>query len=216
VLRGGYDRRELLEGFMARRLGALLLIGALASTSCGVTVQGSAAASGSSAATPVAPARGDWVTGEDPASGVRFSLPGKATVQKRPGNDGTPDGRRIYLYQAPGDIGVSVAVVDGAVEEAYLDVLPDELVKQFHDAGAPDAQVGERRRNTIEGRPALDFQLSFTAKNGKRSFWLTQEIAGERHLIVLQTIGFSDTADAAFENLVRDYHRQLVAGLRLH
>jgi hypothetical protein len=195
---------------MARRLGALLLTGALAITSCSVTVRGSAAASGSSP-----PARGDWTAGADPASGVRFSLPGKATVQKRPGNDGTPDGRRIYLYQAPEDVAVSVAVVDGAVEEAYLDVLPDELVKQFHDAGAPDAKVGERQRATVEGRPALDFQLSFTATNGKRSFWLTREIAGERHLIVLQTIGFSATPDAAFESTVRDYHRQLVAGLTL-
>jgi hypothetical protein len=201
---------------MARRLGALLLVGALAVTSCGTVVRGSAtAASGSSTAPASSPAQGDWTASEDPASGTQFLLPGKATVQKRPGNDGTPDGRRIYLYQAPEDIAVSVAVVDGAVEEAYLDVLPDELVKQFHDAGAPDAKVGERQRTMIEGRPALDFQLSFTATNGKRSFWLTREIAGERHLIVLQTIGFSATADAAFENTVREYHGQLVAGLTL-
>lgn len=198
------------------RVVSALVCGAVVTAACAATERSPGGASGTTApTTPSVIAPGEWVAGSDPASGISFSLPGTVKTETRPGNDGTPGAKRAYLCRLSADLTVSVIVTDGALSAEDLDLMPDQLAEQMATAGATDAKVEERERTTVEGRPALDFRFSFTAKTGKRSFWLTRQIAGDRHVVLLQSIAFSASPDAAFENLVRDYHRQLVAGLKL-
>jgi hypothetical protein len=54
---------------------------------------------------------------------------------------------------------------------AGLEDIADQLVAQLDTAGADGVEALERTPTTVAGHPALDFRLSFTATDGKRSIW---------------------------------------------
>jgi hypothetical protein len=185
----------------------------------GTTTTGSATG-GADVAVPEPPPAQEWPTTTDPGTGVTFRLPGEAKVETRAGNaDGTTPDITSYQYEVAEDFGVTVSFAEAAAADysaAGLAEVADMIVQQFTAQGATDAEVTDRHPSTIAGRPALDYRVSFTAKTGTKSIWLSRAIGDGTRVVQLQTIAFVDPADvAALTPLVERYHQTLVESVTL-
>jgi hypothetical protein len=170
-----------------------------------------------------------WRTMVDRTSGVRFELPGAATMTRRAST--TPTGlrleKRIYSVDiAPGqkhEFGVSVSIVSGKPNSvtfagANLAAIPDELRTQFRTAGVTDCRILEERRQSVAGHRALDFRVSFTPTDhtADKVLWFARVIDDHLALVLMQTIAFPPRGqDPVYEPELRRIHQRLLAGIRL-
>jgi hypothetical protein len=182
----------------------------------GSATEGSA--TGSASAVPGPTPADEWPVTTDPDTGVSFALPGTTQRETRQGSATTPN-IRLYKAQVNDAFGMSVGLTEAAwgdYSAEGIDQLPDTLAQQFQAAGADDVAVTDRATAEVAGRPALDFRMSFTAKNGKRTVFLVRAIGDRTRMIQLQSILIVQPADEdAGTDTAVQYHQQLVGTLRL-
>lgn len=123
----------------------------------------------------------------------------------------------------------SAARTDGEIPEP-------PPVDQWTTASDPDSGVsfalpGEAKVNSragaaatttiqysveVGGHPALDYRLSFTARNGEKTIWFARVIGAGTRGIHLQGIGSSAPgAEVSVTPVIERYHRLLVDAVRL-
>jgi hypothetical protein len=161
----------------------------------------------------------EWTQATDSATGVTFALPRAATRQTRPGVDGVSAETVLYGAEVSEKLNMSVSFTSAPGAEyspAGLQDIVDQLVAQFETAGAEDVEAFDRTPTTIGGRPALDFRLSFTSREGERSIWFVRYVGNGSTAIQLQSIAFVDPADeTAATAVVERYHQQLLGTLTM-
>lgn len=188
----------------------LLLVATFCLSACTTTITGyglgapnlpsqSVSPSNTSAST-VTPAVTDpatltWSTVTDVETGVRFDLPGVAAERTKPelAKDGTPLTERIYEVDLQ-TFAVSGGIVAGAAPIRFdLDAYAAGIVTAFKSQGAADAVILDKKALTVSSHPALDFRVSFTARNPAKdkAVWLIRAIDDSGTLLLLQTVGFA-------------------------
>lgn len=161
----------------------------------------------------------EWVVTTDSDTGVSFALPGEPKRQERPGVDGVAAGGTMYQVEVAENtsLAVSFSSAPGAeYSAAGLADIANQFVDQFQAVGAEDVQVVDKVPSEVDGRPVLDFRVSFTSTKGGRSIWFVRYIGDGSEAVQLQTIAFADPADeAAVTEALRPYHQQLIGSLSM-
>ena len=213
-------------------LAACLTLGA--TTACSSTVAGhgtTGAATGLTrfpgSATPrptATRAASAWIQVQDSTTNFRFELPGTPHLREDPDTrTGSTDiQRRMYSATASGGV-LSVTIVntdDGSELSDDLDAIATGLVREFAQAGTADAQVLEKRRRQLRGRPALSFRVRFTPSGAGKGpvVWLAWVIYAGPAVVIAQAITFPQPGAAAQQRALAQYRpleTRLVDSIRL-
>lgn len=210
-----------------RAVVAVVLCAVAVTAGCGVQKAADVASAPSTTTTPTLASSGipepspvdEWIVTTDSDTGVSFALPGEPKRQERPGVDGVSAGGTVYQVEVDGGFGLAVSFSSAPGAEysaAGLADIADQFVDQFQAVGAKDIQVVDRVPSKVDGHPALDFRVSFTAGNGGRSVWFVRYIGNGSEAVQLQSIAFAEPADeAAVTEELRPYHQQLIDSLSM-
>ncbi|MER6257359.1 hypothetical protein ABT224_39165 [Streptomyces sp. NPDC001584] len=158
--------------------------------------------------TPTQPAQGAVKT-TDPPSGITAELPGKAKV--RMGAiplEGESVDVRLYALETQGG-GTGFAVYDMPGDRIPL----EDALKGFVDAygltGAGTLTSDDVRKTTVDGRPALDANLSGEDPDGA-AVGSIRFISDDDHLVMALTYG-----PEAKEKDLKEMHQQLLSSLTI-
>ena len=188
-------------------------------TTASTTASTTPAAALASSGIPAPPPIDEWTVTTDSDTGVSFALPGEPKRQERPGVDGVTAAGTVYQVELDGGFGLAVSFSSAPGAEysaAGLADIADQFVDQFHAAGAKDVQVVDRVPSEVDGHPALDFRVSFTAGTGGRSVWFVRYVGNGSEAVQLQSIAFAEPAEeAAVTEALRPYHQQLIGSLSM-
>ncbi|WKD34050.1 hypothetical protein [Streptomyces xanthophaeus] len=158
--------------------------------------------------TPTPSAQGTVKT-TDPPSGITAQLPGKAKVRMGaiPMEGGSVDAR-VYGVETP----------DGATGFAVYDMPGDRIpledaLKGFVDAygltGGGTLTSDDVRKTTVDGRPALDANLTGEDADGA-AVGSIRFISDDDHLVMALTYGPKDN-----EKDLKEMHQQLLSSLTI-
>lgn len=204
------------RAFQAARVAIAVLASAAVVTGCsaGLTDGHGTTIGGTTAATAARSGHGWAVT--DARSGIRFVLPtqGRASTTAEP--DGSGGSVQVRTYSAGPSPQASDAVSFFPIRVVNLNVYADRyistFVTQFRSVGAVDPTVTNRRSLTVEHRPAVTFEFTFTAKDGTKPAWLIGFVATPQNLLILQC--FDSSPNASLPRLRAD-QAGILASLRI-
>ncbi|MGB3437109.1 MAG: hypothetical protein WBA97_00025 [Actinophytocola sp.] len=161
----------------------------------------------------------EWTPTTDGDTGVSFALPGVTNRQTRPGVDGVSAATTLYGAEVTDELNMSVSFTSAPGAEysaAGLQDVAAQLVAQLQAAGSEDAEALDRTATTVGGHPVLDFRMSFTSRDGRRSIWFVRFVGNGSSAVQLQSIAFVDPAtEAAATGVVGRYHQQLIGTLTM-
>jgi hypothetical protein len=148
-----------------------------------------------------------WEETTDPASGIKFQLPGKPKVEKLTKAKDGVDGRMYMVETDDGIVGLAVLDLPGA--QAYL----DDGLRGFIDGYNEDCASSREKlastdvhKTTVDGKPALDAHLS--APDG--TVGSTRLIASGTHYVELLSLSPKENGKPMSET-----YQQLLASLHM-
>jgi hypothetical protein len=204
---------------VARTVVAVGLIAALAG--CSSTTSGKKASTSPTPSDPAAQAVASiWWPTVDQDTKIQFGMPDQPQTQdeavSQPGGPATR--RTRYQVQLAQFLQVTV-FVDSGVHKAVDFVDPstyaDRLVAAIRADGSTDVRLFDRKPVTVQGRPGLDFRLTYQPKPPKQGqpILLTRVVQGRHAMVTMQT--FAALADVAPLLTLQTLQAKLVAGLTL-
>ena len=200
-----------------------MLAGSLIVAGCGAEDPGaepsttSASSEAPAAEDPETPAAEEWVEVTDPGTGVTFALPGEAQQNSRPAAaDGSTPATTMYQFAMADRFTMAAAFSEAEGAEysaAGLRQMSAAVLTQLEGAGAQDVELSGERESTVDGRPVYDYELAFTATNGKQNVWFVRAVGDGARSVMLQSIGFTEVGDDAARTEIGEYHERFVATL---
>ncbi|MGW7366998.1 hypothetical protein ACWGI8_27090 [Streptomyces sp. NPDC054841] len=148
----------------------------------------------------------EWVNTTDPATGITFKLPGKATVESHPETATNYPSRSYAVDTADGSYGLTVSDLPENTSidlEAGLQGLIEHTNKE---AGATLTST-DIQKTTVDGHPTLDARL--VTKDGELAGSIRLIDAGT-HVVQLFTLG-----PAANEAAVSQMHQQILPSIQI-
>jgi hypothetical protein len=203
----------------ARTALAFGLLAVLASAACSSRTGGR----GSSTAPTdpvVAAVTSIWVPVRDVETGITFGLPGQPEVsrtQQRSTNGGPDIERRQYLVFV-NLVQLSVTIDSGVGKPVQFGdpaAIATGLAAQSRARGDRNVQIVDRKQVDVQGRPGLDFRLTYTPKK-----WATgtvsefvRAVQARQAMVVMHTF-YAPPSDAS-PSIGPALQAKLVAGLTL-
>jgi len=204
---------------VARTVVALGLIAALAG--CSSTSSGKKASTSPTASDPAAQAIASiWWPTVDQETKIQFGMPDQPETDDEAvaQPDGPATRRTRYQVQLAQFLQVTV-FVDSGVHKAVDFVDPstyaDRLATAIRADGSTDVRLLDRTPVTVQGRPGLDFRLTYKPKSPKEGqpILLTRVVQAPHAMVTLQT--FAALGDVAPLLTLQTLQAKLVAGLTL-
>lgn len=120
---------------------------------------------------------------------------------------------QVRTYTADASLQAGDALSFFPVRVTNLDVYADRyinaFVAQFRSVGATDPAVTNRYDLTVDHRPAVAFQFTFTAKDGTQPAWLFSVVSAPNALLILQC--FDSSRSVSLPQLRADQTRILAS-----
>jgi len=158
------------------------------------------------------PAETAWQTVTDGPSGVAVELPGPADSRTISTSDGAGGTVNIRFYTVGlGDNDASVGLAVAELRSSALEMSDEQRLLGALQGAANNIKgtIARRQAATVEARPALDGEVTFT-RDGVTGKALMRFVLADGALVQLQTIG--KPSDAKTLNRV---HERVVNSLKL-
>lgn len=217
-VRGRGSAKQLV---LAVAVSGVLLAGCSSSSDSGAASHVTTTASTSSSSASVASHGGStsadtWVPVTDAEYGLTFSMPtaAKESTSTQPGGANGSVTVKTYSADVSDDVGDALSIFPVRVTniDAYADSYIDAFVSRFRSAGATDVAVSNRRDLAVDHHPAVDLQVSFTAKDGTKPAWLISFVSAPSALLIIQCF---DSSPVASLSALRDQQTRIQDSIRL-